>query len=168
MLLQPLARGGKQRMRDLKATYNKFFNWRWEELVNLGKPSHKKAYYGSEEARRAVALRLVRCGELARASKVVTSKGLVPATKDTIKTLESKHPSRSKNVASTTAPGKDSISLSKSLWFDATKTSPRGSSTGPSGWRFEHFKALVENKSTADYLFSACSIIAKELCLLSQ
>ena len=38
---------------------------------------------------------------------------------------------------------------------------PRGSSSGPSGWRFEHLKVLLEDMSTAEGLFSLCSVIAR-------
>ena len=46
------------------------------------------------------------------------------------------------------------------FFFDTIRRSPRGTGAGPSGWRYEHLKALLDNCSTADLLHSVCSSIA--------
>ena len=133
----------------------------WEELVCLEDSVAAKSTKGTEEACRAAALWLVRCGELSRASKVLTSAGLAPSTADTAKKLASKHPPRVKSIDLLNTPHSAAINLSENVFCDTVRRSPRGSGVGPSGWRFEHFKVLIDNENTAKCLFSACSAIAK-------
>ena len=92
---------------------------------------------------------------------MLTSSGLAEASADTTAKLASKHPARASEIPKNTTPHHKSISLSRSVLFDVIRKSPRGSGTGPSGWRFEHLKALLESDITADCLFSACSAIAQ-------
>ena len=98
---------------------------------------------------------------MSRASRVLTSNGLAPSNEDTAQKLASKHPPRSSQFPLLPNESCESITLSRSLFCDAIRQAPRGSGTGPSGWRFEHFKVLLENDETADGLFSACSAFAK-------
>ena len=133
----------------------------WEELVCLEDFLAAKPTKGNKEARRAAALRLVCCGELSRASRVFTSSGLAPSTADTTKKLALKHPPRVKSIDLLNTPHSEAINLSENVFYDAVRRSPRGSGVGPSGWRFEHFKVLIDNENTAKCLFSACSAIAK-------
>ena len=63
-------------------------------------------------------------------------------------------------IAQNLTPDCDSMKLSKSVLFEAIRTSPRGSGAGPSGWYVEHFKALAGNIATADGLYSVCHHIA--------
>ena len=160
MLLRPMVRGGKNGLRDVKLAYEKFLSWQWEDLVKLQGLPTKRASYGNEEARIAAALRLVRCGELSRASKVLTSTGLAESSAETTAKLALKHPRRSTTIIREATPHHESINLTRSILFDVIRRSPRGSGTGPSGWRFEHLKVLIENDFTADCLFSACTAIA--------
>ena len=118
-----------------------------------------KSTKGNEEARRTAALRLVRCGELSRACRVLTSAGLAPST--AAKKLTSKHPPMVKSIDLLNTPHIAAINLSENVFYDTVRRSPRGSGVGPSGWRFEHFKVLSDNENTAKCLFSACSAIAK-------
>ncbi len=161
MILTPFTRGSKQGKGDAKCVCQKFLNWRWAELVHLSETQTRKVSHGNEEARRAAALRLVRCSELSRASKVLTSNRLAPASADTTKKLASKRPSRSNNVEVHLSPHNTFTSLQQSLLFDIIRKSPRGSGTGLSRWRFEHFRVLFDIDATANGLFSACSAIAK-------
>ena len=140
--------------------YQKFLSWNWSDLLQLNGSTSKKTPRCSDEARRAATLRLVRCGELSRASRLLTSKGLAPASEDTTAKLASKHPSRATGLHLPSL-SQDSIKLSSSALFDAIRRAPRGSGAGLSGWRFEHLKVLLENELTADCLFSACSAIAR-------
>ena len=54
-----------------------------------------------------------------------------------------------------------SFSLNAEDFFNVVKSLPRGTGTGPSGWRFEHLKVLLEDEVTADGLFTACSLMAR-------
>ena len=47
-----------------------------------------------DDHRKRVAIRLLRCGELSRAAKALTSQGLAPANDETLNKLRSNHPSR--------------------------------------------------------------------------
>ena len=160
MILTPMVRGGRHGFRDVKVRYQKFLSWNWSDLLQLNGSTSKKTPRCSDEARRAATLRLVRCGELSRASRLLTSKGLAPASEDTTAKLASKHPSRATGLHLPSL-SQDSIKLSSSALFDAIRRAPRGSGAGLSGWRFEHLKVLLENELTADCLFSACSAIAR-------
>ena len=110
------------------------------------------------------ALRLVRCEELSRVSRILTSNGLPPSTDDTARKLISKHPSRFSALPPLLNVSCESITLSRLLLFDSIRQAPRGSGAGPSGWRFEHFKFLLENEDTVDGLFSACRLLLREYC----
>ena len=54
-----------------------------------------------------------------------------------------------------------SQSTSPKHFFSTVRRYPRGSSPGPSGWRFEHIRLLLDNLITCDGMFSACSAIAE-------
>ena len=55
----------------------------------------------------------MRCGELSRASIVLTSAGLAPSTADTAKNLVSKHPPRVKSIDLLNTPHSAAINLSE-------------------------------------------------------
>ena len=105
----------------------------------------------------------MRCGDLSCASKILTSNGQASSTEDTARKLISKHLPRSLALPPLPNVSCESITLSRSLLFDSIRQAPRRSGAGPSGWRFEHCKILLENEDTADGLFSACSAFAKEI-----
>ena len=161
MLLSPLARGGKHGLRDVKAAYHQFLSWNWSDLICLRASLPRKSPTTGDNARKAAALRLVRCGELSRASRILTRNGLAPSTEDTARKLISKHPPRSSALPPPPNVSCESITLFRSLLFDSIRQAPHGSGAGPSSWRFEHFEILLENEDTADGLFSACSAFAK-------
>ena len=121
----PLVRGGKHCLHDVKIRYLKFLNWEWSELLHLNKSSTKKTVHDSKGARRAAALRLVKWGELSRASRVLTSKGLAPASEDTTTKLASKHPSRV-NDLDVPLTSQETINLSSSMLRNAIRRAPRG------------------------------------------
>ena len=133
MILTPLVRGGRHVIKNMKEVYQKFLSWEWEELVCLDDSLAAKSTKGNEEARRAAALRLVRCGELSRASRVLTSAGLAPSTADTAKKLTSKHPPRVESIDLLNMPHSAAINLSENVFYDTVRRSPRGSGVGPSG-----------------------------------
>ena len=98
MNLTPLVKGRRHAIKNMKEVYQKFLSWEWEEIVCLEGSLAAKPTKENEEARRAAALRLVRCGELSKASRVLTSAGLAPSTADTAKKLAAKHPPRVKSI----------------------------------------------------------------------
>lgn len=118
------------------------------------------------------ALRLVRCEELSRAAKLLTSPGLAPLSEAVAAKLAKKHPPRVDDIGRILGVDSfSSIDLSRSTFFETVLSLPRGSGPGPSGWRYEHLKILAESGATADGLFSVCSLIAKGIipeCIASR
>ena len=108
--------------------------------------------------------RLVKCGELSRAAQVLISPGLAPANDETVEKLVTKHPKRSYEVK-VTPSHVGQINLSNEHLLSVIRNSPRGSAAGPSGWRYEHFRALIENPISADSLLLVCSTIAQSSVL---
>ena len=98
MLLTP-QRGGKHGKREANSAYSKFLNGAWSDLLQLKTTfeGSKKIFMGKEHAKRSVALRLVRCGELSKTARILTSNGSAPSSAETIKKLSSKHPKRIKS-----------------------------------------------------------------------
>ncbi len=160
MLLSPLSRGGRASSKQVKSLYHQFLNFEWGSLAKFNESQPSKTTVDNRLETRKAALRLIRCGELSRASRVFMSSGLAPPTSQTVKKLSDKHP-KSKKEISQRKYTSDQISLSRSQLFKAIQSSPNGSGTGPSGWRYEHFRVLLENEELADCLYFACSCIAQ-------
>ena len=150
-------------------TYRRFFAYQWEELLcNIDFPaSHQERQPSKEPTSKGVekaALWLVKCVEIARAAKVLMSSGLAPASEETAKKLAAKHPARSVSaendheVSSNTTT--EAINLDAVNLFNVVKRLPRGSSAGPSGWRYEHIQALSNSLITSDHLHAVCAAIA--------
>ena len=78
--------------------FDKFLDWRWKELVNLNETRSPKKPGCKDDQQKQAALRLVRCGELSRAARVLTSVGLAPTCEETVQKLERKHPARSEEI----------------------------------------------------------------------
>ena len=99
MLLTPLARRGKHGLHDVKAAYHQFLSWNWSDLICLTIFACESLFPGSHPLlgimQKKPALRLVRCRELSRASRILTGNSLAPFTDDTARKLISKHPPRS-------------------------------------------------------------------------
>ena len=54
----------------------------------------------------------------------------------------------------------EAINLDAVNLFNVVKRLPRGSSAGPSGWRYEHIQALSNSLITSDHLHAVCAAIA--------
>ena len=78
----------------------------------------------------------MKCGELSRAARILTSHGLAPPSEESIQRLRAKHPATLSGVDEVS-----SIQLKKSVFLESLRKSPRGSGARPSGWRFEHLKS---------------------------
>ena len=104
----------------------------------------------------------MKSGELSRAARVLTSKGLAPANEETTKKLEGKHPKRYSDLdlSAMSTSSLASFDLSKDVLLDVIKSLPRDSAAGPSGWRYEHIKALVTDPSVGVLFHQVCSLIA--------
>ena len=161
MVLQPLTRGGKAKLSVMQSMYKQFRNFQWEDLLSSGREDTKKgnAKANSRDHVKRAALSLVRCGELSRAARVLTSSGLAPATPDTAQKLAEKHPIRVFDIPDMPSPAMH-ISLSKQHMFNSIKKSPRGSGCGPSGWRYEHLKVIASDTVSAEQLHFAFYCIA--------
>ena len=116
----------------------------------------------NQEERHRAALKSVKCGELSRAARILTSDGLIPPSPETEEKLKAKHPSQSEELRLSTV-NTPQIDLKRSVFLEALRRAPRGSGAGPSGWRYEHLRLLLENILTCDLLFGACCHIAKSL-----
>ena len=99
-------------------------------------------------------MKLVRNGELSRAARVLVSSGLAPATEETVQKLAAKHPARNYEIPDMTpSANSETVKLSPKYFTNNIRNSPRGSGSGPSGWRYEHLRVLIDDPI---YLFSAC------------
>ena len=92
--------------------------------------------------------------------QLLTSEGLAPATYETIQKVKSKHPSRCFPLQDLCCDDKQQLILTKSSVSEVLQKAPRGSSCGPFGWRYEHFKFMQDNHSTFDSVHSVCALIA--------
>ena len=162
MLLSPTRRGGRLRVIELRSVFQKFLSYRWEELLQLNQRSKKSDHFPSDYQTK-VALKLIRQGELSRAARMLTSNGLVPESEETVSKLKSKHPARRSDPHYQPPPvaGDTGLILDQHTLMQAIRKAPRGSSAGPSGWRYEHLKCLIGINETADLLSSACNSIAQ-------
>ena len=86
MILRPNAKG-KAGVWEIKAIHQRFLHFYWRELIQL---QRKKTvhHFGSEdmERKRKSAFGLIRCGELSRTARILTSGGLAPPTDDIVQT----------------------------------------------------------------------------------
>ena len=161
MILCPLSRGGKSKIKDIHCIYDKFLNFQWAELVHTpAQTDTRKGRFQRANSKRT-ALNLIKLGEISRAARALTSPGLAPESEETAAKLAEKHPKRSCAMDDIPQPTKESITLSKYHFLKVIKKHPRGSANGPSGWRFEHIRALLDHPSTANDLYFACSSIAR-------
>ena len=158
LLLQPSSIGNQHRKKsNIKQCYQQFLCQEWKDLfISSNSKSYKRP---TQDQAFKAALKLISCGEISRAARVLTSSGLADDTEETIQKLACKHPSRT-NQLNLPDPIACTFSLSKFHLLSAIRKSPRGSGPGHSGWRYEHLKVLIDDPSTADLLFSVCSLIA--------
>ena len=83
---------------------------------------------------------------------------------DTAEKQKVKHPPLSEaplpTAVDTCSP---QIALKKSVFLEAIRRAQRGSGAGPSGWRYEHLRLVLESLLTSDLLFQVCCLIARGL-----
>ena len=123
------------------------------------KPKSKESKVGTKHEK---ALRLVKCGELSRAAKLLVNPGLAPVSAEIVSKLASKHPTRFKNVPCTDDDISQPINLSESLFHATLSKLSKCFGSGSSGWNFEHFKALASISSTTGKFFAVFNLIAQE------
>ena len=156
-------RGGISAIRQARSKFLLFLNFQWEQLLSLQTSSSLK--HPSKDSQLGLnhqkALRLVRCGELSRAAKLLVSPGLASVSDETVLKLASKHPTRLKDVLCFDDSLPQPINLSESLFFATLTKLPKCSGSGPSGWNFEHFKILASRSTTAEKFFAVCEQLAK-------
>ena len=100
-------------------------------------------------------------GELLRAAKALTSLGLAPANEETTSKLATKHPKRSSELTGVRPSNNEGFILNKSTVYTKVCQHHRGSSSGPSGWQFEHLRLLMDNAGTAEDIYFAATCIAE-------
>ena len=97
---------------------------------------------------------------MSRAARILCSKGLTPATQATVDKLASKRPIQ-RQVPKYEDPKSDSgLNLNQQCLARMSRSAPRGSGGGPSGWRDEHLRALIADHQISDYIYFLCSAIA--------
>ena len=125
MILQHLKEGGKSKKREILVIHNKCLQFKWEELLQFNdSPQRKSSVQSFDVSKKNTALRLLKCGELSRAARILTSPGLAPASLDTRDKLTVKHPCGRGEPASNTTSSQGSISLSKAVLFQLIQRSP--------------------------------------------
>ena len=147
---------------SVRQAYNDFVSYRWGELIYYTSPKRPRRC-PDDQLRRKAALRLCRCGELSRAARALTSCGIAYANEDTIQRLRSKHPlsySSDGEFENFDSASFDSVELPRDIIVNALQRSPRGSSAGCPGWRFEHLKMLLSGVVTGNLLIEVLSLIA--------
>ena len=72
-------------------TYNKFLSGALKDLIHRDLPPVQRDSVDSEAVHRSAALKLIRCGELSKAARILTSDGLALSSAETIGKLSSKH-----------------------------------------------------------------------------
>ena len=157
-------RGGKHLVKEIREIHQKILDFQWNELIQLQGSTNLTPHGPTQpEAKRQMqaAIRLVRCGELSRAARVLTSKGLAPANDTTVERLKKKHPANNNDSLAFSTCADNQIQLTRSSLSHVIRQSPRGSAAGISGWRYEHLRLLLDNVETNDGLYIACSKIAE-------
>ena len=139
--------------------FDKFLNWRWEELLHLSDVTTSRKSSSTHLQTNQAALRLVPCGEISRAARVLTSRDLASASNETVEKLKGKHPTRSEEIHIVPPMNSTPIDLYMTHLLNAIQESPRGSGAGPSGWCYEHIKVLIESDELSSYLHRACAAI---------
>ena len=105
---------------------------------------------------------MVQSGEIARAARALTSQGVAPATSEVLEKLKLKHPVG--HINSSDIPdipdSVETIQLDKATFIKVLKNAPRNSGCGPTGWRYERVRVLLDNVITSDLLYLVCNNIA--------
>ncbi len=154
-------RGGAAAIRQERPKFLSFLDFQWEELLHLQRPLLKSSSTQSKlSMNRKKLLQLIKCGELSRAAKLLLSPGLAPVSAETVVKLTLKHPARVKSVPCPEVLPQYT-SLSESLFFATFSKLTKSSGSGPSGWNFDHFKALASWSTTAGKFFTVCNLIAR-------
>ena len=164
MLLSPSSGANKSGVKSVRARYKNFRDFHWDELIQLNRPTSAPVKpQDPEKQLRNAAIRLAKCGELSKSARILTSKGLAPASDETVQKLISKHPRGDSTplITPSSSTHCTPIQLSPSIIISAIRKSPRGSGTGPSGWRFEHMRCLLDDVFSRDVLIAALSFIAQ-------
>ena len=88
MVLEANSRGDRSGLKKAKSVFDKFLEWKWEELLHLSQSKISTKLSSSSNQSKQAALRLIRCGELLRAARVLISVWLAPASEETVQKLE--------------------------------------------------------------------------------
>lgn len=153
MVLRNPKRGGKARLSKIKSLCRKFLNYNWDELIQFKLPVQAKKK-NPEGHQVQAALRLIRCGEISRAAKILCSQGLAEPSTETVNKLAAKHPTCSEDLVFE-PPCFSDLDLDEQILLRQIHAAPRGSGPRPSGWRYEHLKSLLSNNNLREPLFFA-------------
>ena len=88
---------------------------------------------------------------------MLTSVGTAPPTKDTIQKLRAKHPPASVSVEAVPVSCPP-LQISTTTLRSVLRSAPRGSSPGCDGWRFEHFRVLLQDDEAMELLARICNL----------
>ena len=74
-------RGGSCGLKQTCSNFKAFLDFRWEQLLSCGSTSSSRDFCSSDASNQHRAtLRLVGCGEISRAGKLLVSQGLAPVS----------------------------------------------------------------------------------------
>ena len=172
LLLMPVGRGGNAGRMAWILRFRRFWSGEWELLLNDTKQqqANEREARRQREAREArerastqrpqrsedeereirerSASRLLGRGEISKAAKRLTGDSPAPRNQETLVALGLLHPSRDPIVW----PQSDDNNTHPLLVDDAAlllalRSAPRGSAPGPTGWRYEHLRAIYGEAS---------------------
>lgn len=139
MILQPTTRRGTAKDK-IRAVCLKFLSYWWEELLQgnimLSHCQHQMKHIKSKQLYVWFIL-----GSSPEWQGYYTAMDwLQPSTMETVNKLMSKHPPRSEILTFSKPSPDNTFIVSQDNLSQATRSSPCGSGSGPSGWKYEHLK----------------------------
>ena len=167
LLRRPQSKGrvGKA---ELTKRFEQFDNGQWAKLHEeaercvLGFPQRHHTMTNEERARAAE--QCVQEGEVSRARQCLTGAALAPGTDATFQEMQRRRPQALARPLSEEVldfEPDSPVELDRSMFLASLKSAPRGSSSGPGGWTYEHLKGMLDNTDTFELLLSACNSLSQ-------
>ena len=106
----------------------------------------------------------VKLGEVSWARQNLTGAELAPGTAETFTALQEKQPRAVKWPLPEDVRAfqpEEAVSLSRNLFADCLKSSPRGSAPGPGGGTFEQLRVLLDEEDALEELLAAAQSLAR-------
>ena len=156
LLLQPVPRGGKSGAKEYETRSKKFSKLKFRELSESSVHQYHEPskvidkIQDSDSSLPSSPIKStqfkIRGGEISRAANILSSSGLGEAPK-TFQRLKEKHLARQCHISKFLKDFKPAclpLEVPFSSFVKFIKNSPNSPSCGCTGWRFEHFKLLLD------------------------